>query len=160
MVTKKRLEELIEQGAVIYDVFKGDIFLVDLTMAKYYEMTAYIEYLNDYYNCNLTRNTDDLFETKEDAEWKLRYSNIVRTERLILPRWEELQEILRGNGRVDIYFYDANKMQHALWATTTQICLVDFYVDGSYGRIGKEFSKENYTTACEWAKKLFLGENL
>ena len=47
MISKERLTELIKQGATIYDIFKGDIYLVDLTIAKYYDVPKYIEYKND-----------------------------------------------------------------------------------------------------------------
>lgn len=100
---------------------------------------------------------EDLFETKEEADWENEFGNITRTETLRLPNWEEFQNILRKKGRVDIYFYDTNKQQHALWITMVQICVVDFFSDGSYGGTDEPLTKENYTEACRLCKKLFLG---
>ena len=154
MITKERLKELIEQGATIYDIFKGDIYLVDLTMAKYYDVPKYIEYKNDYYNCNLTRNIGDLFETKEQAEWHLKMTR-TRTETLELPMWEDVQEMLKANCSIYeiIKKYDIELVIEKSKYFPAQIKL---YADNE--KFNWNLSKENYIEACELCLRLFSGE--
>jgi len=153
MISKERLEELIKQGATIYDIFKGDIYLVDLTMAKYYDVPKYIEYKNDYYNCNLTRSIDDLFETKEEAEEYLEFGNITRTERLDLPTWEEF------NKKGCFYFVGKNYSFYQIYKRYNKIHL-EWSDDETYYMTIQEWklTKENYLEARRLCKKLFLGE--
>lgn len=157
MITKERLEELVKQGATIYDIFKGDIYFVNLTMAKYYDVPKYIEYKNDYYNCNLTRSIQDLFETKEEAEWYLEFGNITRTETLKLPTWEYWQKVSKY-GMYAMSFFDKENHYCEL-----QILETIKVVKWGYGRtveFENSATKENYIEACELCKKLFLGEEV
>ena len=130
-------------------------------MAKYYDVLKYIDYKNNYYSCIITRHIEDLFETKQEAEWYLEFGNITRTETLNLPTWEEAQR----NLEVEIY---APKGRRYLLETKIK---VGYSVDKEnpyiirIGRVGYadsqidfEYTKENYIEACRVAKKLFLGE--
>ncbi len=157
MITKQRLQELIKQEATIYDLFKGDIYLVDLTMVKYWKDVNYIEYYNDYYNCNLTRNEDDLFETKEDAKWELEFKNITRTETLRLPSWEEMESkeesIICKFLAKDLYWYAIMQFNGKQgWV------VYNMNTNKIIGKFLKR-TKENYIETCRLAKKLFLGES-
>lgn len=157
MISKERLEELIKEGATIYDIFLGNIYFVDLTMAKYYDVPKYIEYKNNYYDCNLTRDIQDLFETKEEVEWELEFGNITRTETLNLPTWEELQKdlekcpdgeyVIVDNYRITFTYYKPSRFE--------LISNCDYYTCDNYN-FGS--TKENYIEACRVAKKMFLGE--
>lgn len=155
MISKERLEELIEQGATIYDIFKGDIYLVDLTMAKYYDVPKYIEYKNDYYNCNLTRSINDLFETEEDARWELEMT-ATRTETLKLVNWEQ-------------FCYEENetrftdKLDNRCSISYETELLGDNYIavyQNHFTLFRESATKENYTKACELCIKLFKGEEV
>ena len=163
MMTKKRLQELIEQGATIYDIFKGDIYLVDLTMAKYYDVPKYIEYKNDYYNCNLTRSIDDLFESEEDARWELEMT-ATRTETLKLPNWNELN--LNYSHCKEFYKSFYNKDSKYTLEINIPDTIALFYYGNNDGEVecgyifDRDFTKENYIEACKLAKKLFLGEEV
>ena len=161
MISKQRLTELIEQGATIYDIFKGDIYLVDLTMAKYYDVPKYIEYKNDYYNCNLTRSSEDLFETEEDARWELEMT-ATRTETLKLPTWEEAQDekfhfsyLINVKGLhlyISIYNFTKQFEIYCNHGTHTY----DYKFDKTFDLR----DKEQYKTACKLCLRLFKGEEV
>ena len=155
MIKPDRLKELIEQEAIIYDIFKCDIYAIDLKVAEYYDVPDYIEYINNYYQCRLTRNCDDLFETKEEAEWYLEFCNITREEKLVLPSWAEFKEncnfptIHCKNGKTANF--------------TVSNSYLEIYKDSDDGYCekkiyGKPLTKENYIDACRLCKQLFLGE--
>ena len=158
MISKERLEELIKEEATIYDIFKGDIFLVDLTMAKYYDVPKYIEYKNDYYNCNLTRSIEDLFETKEEAEWYLEFGNITRTETLELPSWEDFKNFV--NQYIKFYHNEHTYILESCFYEDGEetIEINCCYYDYGDNLLKLPLNKENYLKACRMAKNLFLGD--
>lgn len=96
MVTKERLEELIEQGATIYDVDIFGVNAITLKQGDHVEENGVLHTqvvangYNYFYN-------ERLFENKAEAEWHAEFGCIERTERLKLPTWEELQNEV-GNG--------------------------------------------------------------
>ena len=147
MITKERLEELIEQGATIYSNEYGKIQLKKENDLSLYEngQNNYILYvleLNKKYHNEIF--DEDLFETEEEAKWFAEFGCIERTERLELPTWEEF------NNQPEFYFDD-----YTLIKINDKILLKDSFEDYVY----KEFTKENYILACRKAKELFLGEN-
>lgn len=159
MITEERLKELIKQGATIYDIFKGDIYLIDLTMAKYYDVPKYIEYKNDYYNCNLTRSINDLFETKEEAEEYLEFGNIIRPERLNLPTWKEFVKLEENYdyGYNTIKSFDDVKFGYVNPYNDKSTCLF-IEKSGKTIYLTNMVTKETYLEARRLCKKLFLGE--
>lgn len=152
MITKNRLKELIIQNATIYGNGFGKIELIPDNDILIYENgnNGYILYVlepNKKYHNEIF--DEDLFETKEDAEWHKEFGCIERTERLVLPTWEEF----KNDG--EFSFLDKQGFEWDLYSPDdeTRISLV-----GGYNHFEYEYSKENYTLACRKAKELFLGE--
>ena len=156
MITKERLEELIKEGAVIYDIFRGDIYPVNLlSLIKYGDIG--FEYHNDYYHCDICRTLSDFYETREDAEWEIEFGRIVRTERLELPTWEEISRDLQN---VSVGTYIVREFDdYILFVLFRMSGKKEIYIRSTIGEEFWEFTKGNYTLACRKAKELFLGEN-
>ena len=165
MITKERLQELIEQGATIYEVKYNNINPVSLTnkIRDVYYKNGVIafeprpdeKYLHHKYLKNL-------FETEEEAIWHKEFGCIERTEILELPTWEEFKRS-REEYR---FFHNENN-----YILTKEFC-ADMMVSAFYGSdvviliinetnneelFAKGFTKENYILACRKAKELFLG---
>lgn len=150
MITKERLLELIEQGATIYFVCNGN---VDEKEGIYKDDFILNEsYVSIYWSTRSHQvDYENLFETKEEAEWHREFGHIKRTEKLELPTWEEFDEIKF------VWFVD--KMQNQCCLYYLNVANKIFInVSGEVVEIG-EFTKENYTEACRKCKKLFIGGN-
>ena len=150
MISKERLEELIEQGATIYRTY-ADVCVQEIKLNKN-NMKVDNAFLwqkmkGAFKGCGTP--LDKLFETKEEAEWHKEFGCIERTERLELPTWEEF----KNDG--EFSFLDRQGFEWDLYSPDdeTRISLV-----GGYNHFEYEYSKENYTLACRKAKELFLGE--
>jgi hypothetical protein len=158
MIEKERLKELIEQGAIIYELFENkninQIQLENNWTVLNGGLYKDINYIRSFW-------IGDLFETKEEAEWHKEFGCIERTERLELPTWEEL----------------GKKKEHYINFTTKgwTKCWLEIYMPykNDFGKIlityadtdnkyyivyDKRLTKENYTLACRKCKELFLGE--
>lgn len=156
MITKNRLEELIQKEITFYVVCWGKIKTIlpnDLVYMDIEEDTICYEVVDD-----APRTTDlgHLFETREDAEWYLEFGRIQRVERLKLPTWEELNNILQTQKYFEVNF--KNKYETvSFFVNECQIAVMQQghnYLSG----LDKEFNKENYILACRKCKALFLGE--
>ena len=167
MITKERLEELIEQGATVYELFMDkEILKVELNK-NYYIM------LDKTYENKLGKLPQrphwlsDLFETKEDAEWFAEFGCIERTERLELPTYEEFLELNRHdicfsfltkyNERYCILIGNDIYMHNDMLKPKDEWTIVIHNEDDEY-IFEKPLTKENFTLACRKAKELFLGE--
>ena len=102
MITRERLEKLIKQEATIwvenqycnaYDVELSNYNYVAITDNK--ESLMFLDYSiqEDDPESVLVDYLENLYETKEDAEFVKEFKNITRTETLNLPTWEELKII-------------------------------------------------------------------
>lgn len=160
MITKERLEELIEQGATIYSNDYGEIQLIKENDLSLYEngQNNYILYAlepNKKYHNEIF--DEDLFETKEDAEEYAEFGNITRTERLELPSWEDVKkdsETLKyGTYTIAEYKHLFSLNLKFLEAFPTQIVL---FTDTE--KYGWNLSRENYNEARRLCVKLFKGE--
>lgn len=154
MISKERLEELIEQCATIYSNEYGEIQLKKENDLSLYEngQNNYILYAlepNKKYNNEIF--DEDLFETEEEAKWFAEFGCIERTERLDLPTWEEFEE------KKFVWFVDKSQNQCCLYYLNVANKIF-INVSGEVIEIG-DFTKENYTIACRKTKELFLGEN-
>ena len=148
MIEMERLEELFEQGATIWGV-------VDYTYhsskpykrIEYWDLgnmpTFYKNNIDEFYENNWNA---EFFETKEDAEFALKYQDITRTETLSLPTWEEFV-----NSGKSIVFRDAYGDIQELNQYNREININEQYCG--------YLTKENYLAACELCRKLFLGED-
>lgn len=152
MITKNRLKELIIQNATIYGNGFGKIELISDNDISIYENgnNGYILYVlepNKKYKNEIF--DEDLFETKEDAEWHNEFGCIERTERLVLPTWEEIQKYERFD------FKDKYNRSYTLHYISGFKTLA---ISGWSTEYYAPATKENYTIACRKAKELFLGE--
>ena len=161
MITKERLEELIKQGATIYEAKYHNINPVDFSKNKVRFITDKFLTLEpsffEKYKCHKYFNR--LFENKEEAEWELEFGNITRTETLKLPKWEEFEN---DKNVVTIY-----SKKHLIYHLLCYNNLSEYHitiekVDAVDNDImfEKPLTKENYIEACKLCKKLFLGEEV
>lgn len=154
MISKERLGKLIEKGATIYEVKYNNINPVSLTnkIKDVYYKNGVIafeprpdeKYLHHKYFKNL-------FETLEEAEWHKEFGCIERTERLVLPTWEEFEE------KKFVWFFNSS---HKCCCLHYLNCNNKIFINNGDEviEIG-DFTKENYTIACRKTKELFLGGN-
>ena len=166
MISKERLQELIKQGATIYAVnsYKKDVeeweLNCNLDAVNAGEFMKYDTEQWFYHHYSF----DNLFETKEDAEWQLEFGNIQRTETLSLPTWEEFCEL------DDMFIFYYNEKEYCVGRTNETLeseCIgitchdIDAFGECySYSIFIEEATKENYIKACRLVKKLFLGEEV
>ena len=169
MITKERLEELIEQGATVWNVYVNEIILQNNEVRYsdgYYGEKSYIKDNNLIIeswgdeDINLMYSLDQLFETKEEAEWHKEFGCIWRMERLELPTWEEFEKtkisvkFRNKETKYSMYVFVKNK--------NTNNCRIIIYADGGeqdWMVFEMPLTKENYTLACRKCKELFLGKD-
>ena len=152
MISKERLEELIEQGATIYSNEYGEIQLIKENDLSLYEngQNNYILYAlepNKKYHNEIF--DEDLFETEEEAKWFAEFGCVERTEKLELPTWEEFEE------KKFVWFFNS---YHKCCLHYLNCNNKIFINNGDEVIEIGDFTKENYTIACRKAKELFLGE--
>lgn len=108
---------------------------------------------------------EEMYETKEEAEEFLEFSNIQRTQKLKLPLWNEMQN--KHYIRVEFRILDR-------FGEYNEICVFSYNRDHEkYNNLeitiwnedenneeifNKPLTKENYDEARRICKKLFLGE--
>lgn len=158
-ISKERLKELIEQGATIYK--KRDNMVTDYQLCSYNYLSEdndliYENVMNNYWKSWIGK-LDDLFETKEEAEWYLEFGNITRTEMLTLPTWEEIEKLKSGKP-YKVYFND--KQFFFASRLIIEVGKYDTYGEQIEQYFCEGTTKENYLEACRIAKKLFLGEEV
>lgn len=188
MIERKRLEELIGQKAIIwcicdytydkskpnkkieyYDLSNEDICISPAEFRDYgLRIFNSLGYWNDI-------RYEDLFETKEEAEWQAEFGCIERTERLVLPTWKQIENIinqkkkfgLNHSDRVfariitsdSIYYFKVCKDLDLFTLQVKQTYIGDDLCEQITTRFPYIFgkaTKENYTLACRKAKELFL----
>lgn len=162
MITKERLEQLIEQDSTIYGIDdRWDIVEVrelDSKQLYYSSSNDNFQYMFD--DCGVVEFfEDELFETKEDAEEYAEFGNITRTERLELPSWEEnLQcaKIIYGTQKNE---YNNHCFQYELLVSKNEIGVLQLYPECK-DYFWKKKTRENYNEARRLCKKLYLGEGL
>ena len=153
MITKERLEELIEQGATIYTTRYSYASCGIILDDKHFEVNdKYLVFTYKAYEILL----EDLFEAEEEAKWYIEFGCIERTERLVLPTWEEIKHDFIDNkrelGNYAVCEFDDCSIDIVVCCTGD--IMISIYEINFY----KELTKENYTLACRKAKELFLGE--
>jgi hypothetical protein len=162
MISKERLEELIEQGATIWtNEYRGSHFKIKLTkhfVAKLGDSFDLYGYGCDYFGIPLNH----LFETKEEAEWYKEFDCIERRIRLDLPKWEDIEKdkdfhyirnfIINNNFSFFIEIYKFTNKISIHWSNGCN------KTDQRFNK-NWELTKENYTIACRKAKELFLGDS-
>ena len=167
MITKERLQELIEQEAMIYTITINNRLDYFRLKKDWYVMN---DELREY---KLSKHAfrhwwiGNLYENKEDAEWIIEFGCIERTERLELPTWEEFLELSRHD--INFHFITKDReinyivigndiyMHNDMLKPKDEWTIVIHNEDDEY-IFEKPATKENYTIACERARELFLGE--
>ena len=166
MISKERLEELIEKGEFIFYILNNNSVAL-LRLDNSYGIST--EEYNKEYNCKpqfyhsgyVYQNicdADKIFETEEDARWELEMT-ATRTETFTPPTWEEFITkdktitFYKNQVKYKMYIFVKNK--------NTNNCRIIIYADDNsqdWLVFEKPATKENYIEACRLAKKLFLGE--
>lgn len=149
MITKEQLEELIEQGATIYGIDdRWDIVEVrELDAKQIYCSSSNDNYQYVFDDCGVVEFfEDDLFETKEEAEWYVKYGEVTKSETISFPTYEKMMQDLEG--KTGIYtIIDASNV-------LLEVNLGKHYVDQIYlytkeDKFNWNLSKEGYEQACE-----------
>ena len=160
MITKERLEQLIEQGATIWKVPYGTP--IETTLHKYSYVCNKLNLKEDYLmeysldDCSYIMSgiLSRLFETKEDAEEYAEFGNVTRTERLELPSWEEIKE-------KDDCFFNSKDYKICLSVNIEGNRIKIFqcvFGGGNFIIFDKPITRENYNEARRLCVKLFKGE--
>ncbi len=163
MITKERLQQLIEQGATIWAVnfYNKDIEKLELNSnLDAVNAGEFMKYdIKQYYYFHYS--FENLFETKEDAEFALRFKRIQKPpEFLDLPTWEEFITNDKYNYYGSSYFsFDNYRLIVKLPSEDDDCEFIGIDVDGNTEIYHwEEATKENYLEACEICRKLWLGE--
>lgn len=159
MITKERLEELIEQEATIWGIgrypFQDEIEEIELDRDLFC-----VEYNALLYPDLFCVRLEDLFETKKRAEWYLKY-HATRTEELDLPMWDEVEKGIEYNVYAPkgcIYRLKTKiKTGYSCDKENPYIIRIE-KVGYTNSQHDFEFNEENYTKACDLCLKLFEGE--
>lgn len=163
MITKDRFEELKKEKAFIFYLLNNSISIIRLDDT--YDIS--VEEYNKINNCKPTlyhnRNgifqdiceIDKVFETKEDAEFALRFKRIPKpVEYLDLPTWEEF------NKENKVVVFTSYSYKYHLLKVGNYIYLRSFYRYGGMDVYCKPLTKENYFKVCEICRKLWSGEEV
>ena len=170
MITKERLEQLIEQGATIYRAY-ADVCVEEFKLNKEYKVsTAHLWKKmkhSAFKGCGYP--LDQLFEIKEDAEEYAEFGNITRMDTIKLPIWEDVKDtgydeifFVKDNrfdsGIVQYYFLVAEQTNQIqiMFREIEHIMVIDAY-DVIFQ---KPLTKENYNEARRLCIKLFKGEEV
>lgn len=157
MITKERLEKLINKEASVWVISEDDeVFLYKFSKT---ECIGMLIWYKDYACVSIWPET--CFETKEDAEFALKYQNIQRTDHLNLPTYEEFIKDYRTLGENLILdekcvMFNCKTNVYSLYAADEEIW-IGREIDG-VALFHEDLNKENYIKACELCRKLFLGE--
>lgn len=158
MITRERLEELIEQGATIWhneweeiklDKNTCEICEVQSVTGKHISWCLYFEYEWNNTKQHTTVHINELEEDVETSKWHYEM-DCERTERLTLPTWEEFIEM------EEFCFFQKNHKQTIIRVLGTKYLGVETNFERYYTG---DLTKENYIKACRKAKELFLGES-
>lgn len=150
MISKERLEELIEQGSQVWKIYKD-------TCQGVYQVPAGLFGIGFSSQVDETTPFNELFETEEEAVFYKEFGCIERTERLELPTWETFRVI----GGFSFYDYKHNPISMIICLDPVNVapcndCIYIADKKNQYFCMPK--TKENYTLACRKCKELFLGE--
>lgn len=159
MITRERLEELAKKCIPIYAVKSCGVLKIETCDPKTGLIGNFVNWVVELNGISrrLNAHLNDIYETKEDAEFSLEFQNITRTETLNLPTWEEL------NKKVDTIpnmFWQIAKCSEFILFLQTDKTLnnTQIILRGNDDTYNWGLTKENYLEACKIAKKLFLGE--
>lgn len=154
MIKKERLKELIEQESTIYAIRNKKLREINLNK-KYYlkNKRLFIFYGEDI--PIIKKNIKDLYETKEEAEFVLKYYT-KKTIKFEPPTFESI----RKSPKITIMKIDDYELQFffdGIFPSEIRIikCLDRPTLIKNFG----EFTRENYYKALDRMKEIFLEYN-
>ena len=163
MISKERLQELIDKKATIWADDYGEIQLCDKSevcdtiafnvnhqIQEGYCLSGFV-YNNEFISDNI--EPDGLEEDVEKSEWQYEM-HASRPERFDPPMWEEINE--DTDWRFRFFTRDGCDYRFIVSGFLEYIELDSEYSE-SYNF---DFTKEDYIKACTIARKLFLGESV
>lgn len=156
MIKKERLEELLKQGATIYEAYPyDDVEEINLGDTEYFnyeieKQTLRVE----------NKEFKYLYETKEDAEFASEFSFIEKRFRLNFMTWTQIKEMVKNSYFVENIGYFINDLIYKFCVDKENVYIYtrDFESTQWITLFHKPLTKENYIKACEYARSLFLGD--
>lgn len=164
-ISRERLEELIKQGATVYWLC-GDFVSTTRLNNLHYISECNILCKNNVNGKECVVYLKDLYETRKEAEWHLKY-HATRTEELDLPMWEEIQsnldEVKKGKDKINISFikrFNLSKLGYILlMLVKIEEGPIQLEVSNNVEYMQRwAATEENYIKACDLCIKLFKGE--
>lgn len=180
-ISRERLEELIKNCELIYGIEFNKIESYDLSdkdicisPAEFgdYGLRVFdpLGYWNDI-------KYENLFETKEDAEWAVEFENITKPNKLNFPKWKQIEDLIEqkknfGLNHSDtvlariitndsIYYFKLCKDLDLFTFELKQLYIGEDLCEQLTSKfpvsLGKA-TKENYIDACRIVRKLFMGD--
>lgn len=155
MVTRERLQELINQGATIYEVKYGKVNPVLLKnkirfVSEKYPVIAFEPRPNEKYKHH--KYFDKLYETQAEAEWVAKM-HTQRTEFFEPPTFENVREyrFIAKNGCK--YGIEKIKTGYSIEKENPYVIRISKFYTTEFK--DWDYTKDNYIKACEYAKSLF-----
>lgn len=155
MISRERLEELIDQKATIWADDYGAIQLCDkseVCRVISFEGESYclFGFIYDQRFINDNIFPEELEEDVEKGEWEYEMHDS-RLERFEPPVWEDFLE------KEEYIFWSKNHRQTIIRVLGIKYIVVETSFERFYTG---DSTKENYIKACTIARKLFLGETI
>lgn len=151
MISKERLQELINEGATIYSKNVLSYSLIKPYTYTIMDGTLYQVIGTKQISTCPIEKLENLYETKEQAKWSLKY-HVTRTEELSLPTWEEIEKIkekgvyIIARPREMIFYID-----YKFLIPQIKLCTLEDVFNWN-------LDEEGYLSACDLCVKLFKGE--
>lgn len=152
MIERERLEELIKDNKRVYD--SVDEKYVPLNSTCFIDEKVGVLYWfkgEDFKDDDWVYPLEDLFGTKEEAEWELEFGNITRTETLRLPNYTVAINYIDTDKFI---LADNSNFKFLLLSNPNNIIIINKQNGNQI--FSKPLTKENYIEACAKAKELFL----
>ena len=155
MISKERLQELIDQKATIWADDYGEIQLCDKSevcrvISCEGESHCLYGFIYDQEFMDIDVLPETLEEDVEKGEWCYEM-HASRLERFEPPVWEEFLEI------EEYIFWTKKHKQTHIMTLGAKYLVVETDFERFYTG---DLTKENYIKACTIARKLFLGESI
>lgn len=172
MISEEKLKQLIKTKKEVYYIYHNcfNYKIMEVRQTTFesnnlvwvvggdYDCGVFKKSLNYYYYCDyyseeggeseFVAYLDEVFETKEDADFMLKFGSIERTECLQLPVFEDF-------GKSEILFNSENGDAISFLLIQNKIVIYKNFNQRIFYKIN---NKKNYLDACKYCKSLYLGE--
>lgn len=158
MIERERLQELINQGATIYEVKYGKVNPVSLKnkirfVSEKYPVIAFEPRPNEKYKHH--KYFDKLYETQAEAEW-VAQMHTKRTECFEPPIYKEFST--NKDSKFCFYKNGYKYVLHNALPMLESIRINKLTKNENIIIFEQPLTKRNYIKACEFAQNLFLGK--